>query len=237
MGNDSASGDSSIRSAELIEIDRRLSELEAMKPSLMRLISIETDIKALINELNTLADDYSGSPDGVSADTGAHDDEIEYLSVSDLMGGKDTESDDTQSEGEGDTPPRTATPPSPSTAQTPITSAETVMPSIPAVQQPTPRIDGTASDFAIHLTSYRDARNLMTGWDKLKMQHSDILMTLTPKVEWVSSATGESFLRLKAGPFTSRAAARQACQLIRARNAYCAISSYEGANIQDFVVQ
>ncbi len=232
LGGDSGPKQTLESSPELIEIDRRLSELEAMKPSLMRLISIETDIKALINELNTLADNYSGSPDGSVAETSTEDDEIEYLSVSDLMGRKAPEFDPAEDEPKKDTPTilmGDATP-----AASPRASNDTPAPSISAPPQ---KSAGMASYFALHLTSYSDARNLLTGWNKLQKRHSDLLTALTPKVEWITTASGASFLRLKAGPFATRAEANQACRTIRARDDYCAVDDYDGADIKDFIIQ
>jgi hypothetical protein len=46
----------------LAELDRRLAELESMKPGLTRMVAIESDIKSLIGELSVLADDYGGGP-------------------------------------------------------------------------------------------------------------------------------------------------------------------------------
>lgn len=220
-------------SPEFIDIDRRLSELESMKPGLMRLISIEADIKSLITELNTLADNYSGSPDGTPATQQSDEDEIEYLSVSDLMG---------RTAPEGDTPETKAPEAPPVTvvdASPPQEEAQTSQSPPPQTSQQTPprRATGTPSDFAVHLTSYNDSRNLVTGWSMQKQRYPALLSTLTPRIEWISTASGESFLRLKAGPFATRAEADQTCRAIRARDAYCAVMAYTGSNIEDFIVQ
>jgi len=209
---------------EPTDIDRRLSELETMKPSLMRLVSIESDIKTLIIELNTLADNYSESADGKVEEAPSESEEIEYLTISGLIEGNTEETKEADKKNDaGQNSPDT---------EEKIPTPEKKPPPAPKVVQKT---QNNTPAYTVHLTSYRDGEDLHARWQKLNKIYPVLLKGLSPKVRKISASNGDTFLRLKAGPFATKAEAAQMCKIIRARHAYCGVNNDEGQTIEEFI--
>jgi hypothetical protein len=82
---------------------------------------------------------------------------------------------------------------------------------------------------AVHLASYRLESNAEAGWATLQAMFPDALGGKTPRLEAVNLGERGDYLRLKAGPFDSRAEARSACALIQSAGAFCQTGDYTGA--------
>lgn len=214
---------------KLSELDRRLSELETMKPGLMRMVAIETDIQSLIGELSILADDYSGGPI-LKAVEEKDDEEGEFLSASTLL-----------AMAEGDNVPKPVTAP--------------IAPVKPSVQKPAPKFiaarapsgcvleggtecHGTSKEtsrFALHLASYKYMRYLERGWLELRDQFPTLLGGTVPRATRFTTDDGTVYIRLKAGPFETKQQAYDLCYKLKAGQAYCALSQFDGSALNGFV--
>jgi len=94
---------------------------------------------------------------------------------------------------------------------------------------PPPDLPEARSVFhAVHLASYRGAETAEAGWETLHAMFPDVLDGLSARLESVEIEGRGEFLRLKAGPFDTREAARSACRAIEAAGAYCAIADFTG---------
>ena len=81
--------------------------------------------------------------------------------------------------------------------------------------------------FGVHLASYRVAGNAQKGWEVLTARH-DVLKGRQARLAAVDLPGRGMFLRLKAGPFASRAAAVEACRMIEVTGDYCAVTTFDG---------
>lgn len=93
---------------------------------------------------------------------------------------------------------------------------------------PAPDMDDAPSLLsAVHLASYRERDNAETGWAELQAAHAS-LQGLQVRLHEVTLPGRGEFLRLKAGPFDTPAAAAAACGPLVAGGAYCEPSDFTG---------
>lgn len=83
-------------------------------------------------------------------------------------------------------------------------------------------------DVAIHLASYRNMDTTLAGWKTYTEKYGDAFSNLVGIVSVFTSGSGDSFYRLKAGPFSSQETALAFCQTLEARDDYCNVDKFEG---------
>lgn len=87
-------------------------------------------------------------------------------------------------------------------------------------------------EFAVHLASYREMKNLRNDWKRMVKRHPEFLMGLKPRVATVDlGPTKGTFHRLKAGPLPSRKFATRLCKSLRDRGMYCVVMRYSGRQL------
>ena len=128
-----------------------------------------------------------------------------------------------------------ATPPPPPipapNSETSTAPAGAPLPAPAAAVQPAPVVTQAAPSpanvgaFRVQLAAYRSPIAAATGWQTLKTRHEDLLGALESTVVQVNLGERGVFHRLQAGPYTSRAAAANACTALRARNQACLVVS------------
>ncbi|GJL96405.1 MAG: hypothetical protein DHS20C06_02220 [Hyphobacterium sp.] len=92
-------------------------------------------------------------------------------------------------------------------------------------------VGGTSLFHAIHLASYRVEGNAIAGWESLQLLFPDLLASRHARLEAVELGSRGEFLRLKAGPFDTRADARTACVTIEAAGGWCAVTDFTGRDL------
>ncbi len=102
-----------------------------------------------------------------------------------------------------------------------------------AALAPPPDLSGSRSLMSgVHLASYRDYANLVSGWAELQGDAPATLGTLQARISEVDLGERGVFLRLKAGPLDSAEAARRLCAELEAAGHWCAPADFDGAPIQ-----
>jgi hypothetical protein len=98
--------------------------------------------------------------------------------------------------------------------ETPVAHTEKTMaakePAKPAGPQP-----------AVHLASYRSAKQAESGWLQIKRAHSNALGSLNHEVSRVTLGSKGTYYRLKAGPLPSLGDAKSLCQQLKKRRQFC----------------
>jgi len=120
----------------------------------------------------------------------------------------------------------------------PVTNSETAAVPAPApaapqtaAVQPAPVVSqvapspANAGGFRVQLAAYRSPNAAATGWQTLKTRHEDLLGAIESTVVQVNLGERGVFHRLQAGPYTSRAAAANACTALRTRDQACLVVS------------
>ncbi len=74
---------------------------------------------------------------------------------------------------------------------------------------------------AVHLASYKSAKQAQRGWAQIKRAHKGVLGSLKHEVTRVKLGRKGTYYRLKAGPFKNAAAAKNACRQLKRRRQYC----------------
>ena len=100
---------------------------------------------------------------------------------------------------------------------------------------PAPDLSGARSLLsAVHLASYRHAEHAAPGWAELKSRFPNTLAGSQPRLARADLGEQGVFLRLKAGPFDSPAAAQAICDRLAAAGAWCAPTAFtgEGLNVE-----
>ncbi len=84
-----------------------------------------------------------------------------------------------------------------------------------------------AGALRVHLASFRTAERARHGWKVLLEEHGVLLGGLDLDVKRVDFGAGMGvFFRVRAGPLTSEAAAKDLCTKLKAENLYCAVSYF-----------
>ena len=110
--------------------------------------------------------------------------------------------------------------PQPLTPPAPQTAAPAPAATQPTSPTPAPAASGT---FRVQLAAYRTPTAAASGWETLKTRHEDLLGSLESTVVQVDLGERGVFHRLQAGPYTSRAAAENACTTLRTRDQACLV--------------
>ncbi len=92
-------------------------------------------------------------------------------------------------------------------------------PAAPAQQAATPAASGA---FFVQLAAVRSAARAEQEWQRLAKAHSDLLGSLSLRVEQIESQ-GSTYHRVQGGPLASRGAADALCQKLKAANQPCLV--------------
>jgi len=74
---------------------------------------------------------------------------------------------------------------------------------------------------AVHLASYRSAKQAESGWLQIKRAHGNVLGNLDHEVSRVTLGSKGTYFRLKAGPLPSVSDAKSLCQELKKRRQFC----------------
>lgn len=115
-------------------------------------------------------------------------------------------------------------------ASDPVTPVVVQADPVPVSIGPAPDLEGAHSLMhAVHLTSYRRLDHAQTGWQQLLIQLPALRET-HPRLETVQLERGE-FMRLKAGPLDSHAAALMLCEQAEAVGLWCQPTHFTGSEL------
>lgn len=110
------------------------------------------------------------------------------------------------------------------TAGTGMDTAEATLPAAPEGFE-----QATSLRHGIHLASYRIEANAIAGWHQLRARFPATLEARRARLETAEIEGEGAFLRLKAGPYDTRADAEAACAGLEASGAYCLAMDFSGA--------
>jgi len=85
--------------------------------------------------------------------------------------------------------------------------------------------------FGVHLASYRKLEQAREGWRKLQRENPDELGLLSPRIEKITIPEKGVFLRLVGGGFSSNEKAQALCGLLKQKNQFCSVVSFEGERL------
>ena len=97
----------------------------------------------------------------------------------------------------------------------------------PAPRRATPAY-ATGGVYGVHLASYKVEANALKGWQTLSRRYNSLLGALEPRLSYTEVPGKGTYLRLKAGPFASRAEAADVCGAVKAAGDYCAVMTFDG---------
>ncbi len=198
--------------ANLANLDHRLAELENPKTGPAHVIANDSDIDPLVIDPVALADGHGGGPiTKVVKEKGKEGGEdsrpAEFLSA------KVQPSDDKKAPGFID-------------ASAPSHCAGG------AGCNDRPVASGS---FAIHLASYKHMQYLERGWTELRKQFPVLLAHQVPRAKRFTRDDGTVYIRLKAGPFETKQQVYDLCNKLKAKQVYCALSRFDGIDLDGFV--
>lgn len=88
---------------------------------------------------------------------------------------------------------------------------------------PAEKAKGAAGNFQVQLLAGRDEGEVKDAWSKLKAKNPDLLGPLSPTLARAELGDRGTFYRLRAGPLSSEAQARNLCTRLSGRGASCII--------------
>ncbi len=117
--------------------------------------------------------------------------------------------------------------PPPSTAAPAVPAAATGAPqAVQPAAEAAPRPAGPQP--AVHLASYRSAKQAESGWVQIRRAHASLLNDLQYEVSRVTLGSKGTYFRLKAGPLGSTSAANTLCRQLKQRRQFCDVSVMNG---------
>ncbi|MEM1194036.1 MAG: SPOR domain-containing protein [Pseudomonadota bacterium] len=86
--------------------------------------------------------------------------------------------------------------------------------------------------FGVHLASYREPADAVTGWKNFQRENPNLLGLLEPRIERVEIDGRGEFQRLIAGGFSSEEKAADLCDVLKRKKLYCKISPFNGQRLE-----
>ncbi|MGJ3230280.1 MAG: hypothetical protein ACFE0P_00610 [Oceanicaulis sp.] len=100
-------------------------------------------------------------------------------------------------------------------------------PAVAAAPEPLDLSGARSVMSAVHLASYRQRAHAVSGWAQMTRRHGE-LADRTARLSEVDLRERGVFLRLKAGPFDTPGEAEAACDAVKARGDWCAVTDFSG---------
>jgi hypothetical protein len=208
------------------EVTALREELEQLKPSIERLVGIESDIRVLLTQLSRLTD-TGAAPVANAAAPQQENQEAAAPAAAPAaqppaLRPVEQAAPQQQPAGQPQSLRPIQAPAQPAAAPAAAPAAPTQLTAISPSVAP-------AEQVSVHLASFRQVDAARQGWRELQAAHSDLLGGLDYRISEVQLSGGRgTFYRVKAGPFTDVASAEEVCNLMKARNAYCVLSDFTG---------
>ncbi|MCF8878788.1 SPOR domain-containing protein [Hyphobacterium sp. SN044] len=100
----------------------------------------------------------------------------------------------------------------------------------PVAEPETPEVipPGQSLLYGVHIASYRTMDHVVQGWETMRAMLPDVLGPLQARVEAADLGERGVYLRLKAGPFATRADALSACTELSQSAIYCQAMAFTG---------
>ena len=198
--------------ANLADLDHRLAELESLKTGSSHVMANESDIHAPVGDPVALADDHGGEPIAkVAKEEGKEGGEDSR--PGEFLNAKVQPSDDKKAPGLIDASVPSDCAGGTGCADRPVASGS----------------------FAIHLASYKHMQYLQRGWSELREQFPVLLANQVPRAKSITRDDGTVYIRLKAGPFKTKQQVYDLCNKLKAKQIYCALSRFDGIDLDGFV--
>lgn len=101
---------------------------------------------------------------------------------------------------------------------------------LPASEPEAPEVipPGQSLLYGVHIASYRTMDHVVQGWETMRAMLPDMLGPLEARVEAADLGERGVYLRLKAGPFATRAEALSACAELSQSAIYCQAMAFAG---------
>lgn len=194
-------GLSNQQALNLENLDSHIKEWNKISPSLHRLVAIESELKDLILELNTLIDIEPESKKPTSR-----------AQVTPPI-----------------IKPATAT--EPATAIVPATESATVPSTVPSIMNDKPLMEEhRAKLYSIQLFSVTDKKVLKSKWKELSSKHARIFNNFTAFYQ-EKNINGVRYYRLKIGAFANKKNALKKCDEMNTVNIKCYITDGVGTQL------
>lgn len=85
-------------------------------------------------------------------------------------------------------------------------------------------------EFALHLVSYSQEKQIDTGWKKLKDLINPITCNRQPLVDEVV-VNSKKYYSLRVGPYLTSQQVREVCSMVSKQGLYCGVAKYSGKSI------
>jgi predicted nucleic acid-binding Zn-ribbon protein len=199
------------------EFHDTMAEFERMKPSLQRLAALEPELKALIAQLNQIAQ-AAEAQEKIDEDTRLQAEEKVESSAQTAKSNKINPMTDKVAK-------------APQNAKRSITTqgsdeAENVNDSAPAPIQIKPPM----GQYTLQLSAVTDKNKLLTSWRTLQKSYSPELNNRQAIYQEVV-LSGVTYYRIKAGFYSTEKLAKQGCSTLKKLGANCIVSNSSGLNV------
>jgi len=240
--------------AKVDNLEKEMAEWQQMKPSVARLVVIESDLKELIVQLGAMVEEPGLATESASESMPTSAPESKLASEPEI---------------------KTALAPEIEMAPTvekPVSSAVQDMPVLAPVQAPVvsqpvlkqPKVQQTASaypsapeqpievshastdgflasdhsggKYALQLSSVTNPWVIEPFWLKLQKKYTSALKGVTPTYER-ASVKGETYFRIKVGQFSKRTQAKQACAQLKDIGGSCVVTLNNGVIYQELDIR
>jgi len=235
-------------------LEKEMAEWQQMKPSVARLVVIESDLKELIVQLGAIVEEPELATESASESMPTSAPESTLVSEPEIK---------TALAPEIEMAPTVETPVSPAVQDMPV--LEQVQ--APVVSQPVlkqPKVQQTASaypsgpeqpievshastngflasdhsggKYALQLSSVTNPWVIEPFWLKLQKKYASALKGVTPTYER-ASVKGETYFRIKVGQFSKRTQAKQACAQLKEIGGSCVVTLNNGVIYQELDIR
>ncbi|MBM6549633.1 SPOR domain-containing protein [Marinomonas ostreistagni] len=204
------------------QLEQQQQEWQAMKPQLQRVLALESDLKLLVEALDTVPESSDEITQELTPDSDLAQSEAGAIQPSAALADLDkTEAPTTQEvtdeslENVGRAqfyePPRTTT-------ATPAPTA--------ARKTDTPK-SAEPNYFGVQLAAYANKEQALTGWQTISGRYAEEFAEVAPRV-YQTSIKGKQYHKLIVGPFVEKPVANNFCNMLKQMQEECLVTQYQG---------
>lgn len=197
--------------AQVDQIKRQVEKLNRMEPDVRRMVSMESDLKALIAQLSVITESpVDALPEAESSSN------VQMATIQKV--------DFTQ-----DNTAKIADPVSVPAEY--INNTEKAAPKLTAVAVSNSEAEikqQVKAKYSLQLASIRNEESLDKTWNSIRSKHEDLMADWQPVFE-TAVVSNITYFRVKAGEFTDYQTARSNCDSVRALGTNCIVSKVENS--------
>ena len=206
------------------QLNQQQQEWQAMKPQLQRILALESDLKLLVEALDTVPESSEEITQELTpaATQGSADSSVAIKPSAAMANMESTSSSDSHSASDAQKS-STSTQEDPGRAQfyQPQPSRSATSPATAAKTQT------DDAYFGVQLAAYASKQQALQGWQTMSERYAQEFADIAPRI-YQTTIQGKQYHKLIVGPFVEKPIAANFCNMLKQMQEECLVTRYQG---------